>query len=331
MLVAAILLLLLSVFVSREIEEQKGQAGVRFTKEGIDAKQIGRIYEEEEQEDLPWLTLWRCKEGADICKTDGSRRATVKLVELWGDVEHIYPKCLAGGSPLSKEDKAGCMLSGKAAFEVFGSEDVIGKQVVYENCTYEVRGLLDVEDKLFVRQQKEGLFSYMEAEGCARGGMEPVREILLQAGVSPKDGAVLEWDFIRGLLHLFGAFGAGLLELAAVRWFSRRYKGRRILVWCVRAGAAALFVLVLVKGWCFSQEVIPGSWSDFAFFGNLFQEQLENYKRYLDVPDIFKDRQLFWELRLALGCIAGSAVLSVICLFQREKETSENIGGTDGF
>lgn len=327
LLLAAVMTLLLSVFAVHGIDGQKGQAGVRFAEKKIDAKQMEHIYEEGELEDLPLLTLWRFEEGAGICKTDGSRHATVKLVELWGDVEQIYTECLMDGAPLSKEDKAGCMLSGKAAFEVFGSEDVVGRQVLYDNRAYEVRGLLDVEDKLFIREEDEGLFSYMEAKGSAGGVIESVRTLLVQAGVSISDGAVLAWDFIRGILHLFMALAIGMLEFAAVRWFAVRHRERSLLVWCVRVCAVLLFAVVLVKGWCFPQEYIPGSWSDFEFYENLFQEQWENYNRYLNIPSIFKDRQIFESLRLAFGCIAVSSLCSVACAIRASRKMKRTTYG----
>lgn len=327
LLLAAVMTLLLSVFAVHGIDGQKGQAGVRFAEKKIDAKQMEHIYEEGELEDLPLLTLWRFEEGAGICKTDGSRHATVKLVELWGDVEQIYTECLMDGAPLSKEDKAGCMLSGKAAFEVFGSEDVVGRQVLYNNCTYDVRGILDVEDMLFIKEEDEGLFSYIEAKGDVGSVTEPIRELLLKSGLSVSDGAVLEWDFIRGIMHLCMIIAIGVLEFAAVRMFTVNYREHNLLVWCVRVCAVLLFAVVLVKGWCFPQEYIPGSWSDFEFYENLFQEQWENYNRYLNIPSIFKDRQIFADLRLAFGCIAVSSLCSVACVIRASRKMKRTTYG----
>lgn len=313
--VAAAAFLILSSYVSMDMEGQQGQVGVRFLEDEVSGERIGHIYEQEENvESLPWVTLWRMKEGVGISRADGGRRAMVKLVELWGGSEHIYPDCLMDGTSMSREDETGCMLSGKAAFEVFGSEDVLGKKVLLDGREYCVRGLLDVDDKLFLRETKEGDFSYVEAEVRAGDGTGSVRRVLAQAGVSAEDGAVLEWDAVRGLLHLLRALAIGLLGLAIVQWLMSRCRERPLWAWGVRIAAVLLFALVLARSWCFSQEFIPGSWSDFDFFGELFRSQWENYVRYLDMPDIFKDHLLFGELRLSLVCIVLSALCGMFCL-----------------
>lgn len=313
--IVSVLLLISSFYIGRNIEKQKGQIGVRFSEKVLSGKRLEEVCEENDssgQNGQLRITLWSWQEKKRVFAEEKDAGIEVKQIRLWGDVEQIYPECLSDGNTLSKADESGCMLSKKAAFQLFGGVEVVGKKVLFDGQPYWVRGILDVDDVLFVREEKDGYFSCMEAEGKAGNGTNPVRQFLLQMGISAEEGAIMEWDILRGILHLLRAFVVGILVFALVQHLEKRgirdnagaaqnVLGRSL--WTVFAwiGAWLFFVLVLSKSWCFSQDFIPGSWSDFDFFSELFKAQQENYVRYLELPDVFKDHTLLRGFYLALG------------------------------
>ena len=344
--------------MGKNLEIQKGQVGIRFPEYVINGEQLEELkqaYESnwnvgvesdrKEAEEFPEMTLWRQNKGKTIAtyeeeqksgqreiKESGTKNIQVKVIELWGDVEQIYPQRLMAGTVISKEDEAGCMLSDKAAFELFGAVDVLGKEVLYEGNTYEIRGILDLEEQVFLREDKQESCSFFEVQEDPGKGVEQLRQILSPAGISLEDGAVLEWDMICWILGMLRILTVGILLCVGIRWINQIMCSDNILAkWHPKKGTmcavqyflrmAVLLVLFLLlkENWCLSQDYIPAKWSDFEFFGELLREQRENYMRYLDLPDIQKDRELFKEMYWSLVWIGGSVVSGWVWIGRRDK------------
>lgn len=349
----AVVCLLISAYVGRNLETQRGQVGIRFPEDVINGEQLEELkqaYESDrnvggepdksdkkEPEEFPDITLWRQnKEGTVSDPEDGLRKKEtqqevfrqeikqsgtkciqVKVIEVWGDVEQIYPGRLMAGAAISKEDEAGCMLSKEAAFDLFGAVDILDKEVLYEGKIYQVRGILDLEEEVFLREDQQVFCSFLEVQESPGEGVEQLRQILSPAGISLEAGAVLEWDMICWILGMVRTLALGILLFGGIRWIgkewgndatSRGYGRHRVFLWCLRIVVLLILFLLMKENWCLSQDYIPARWSDFEFFGELFQRQKENYLRYLDMADIWKDRKLFTEICWTLGWIAASVV-----------------------
>lgn len=313
---------LLSVYTERNIEREKGHISIRFTKEALGAERLKQIYEKEKE--IPQMTLWRQVENAKISYPELKRNVMVKSVEIWGDANAVYPDCLSAGSALQKGDVLGCMLSEKAAYEVFGNTDVLGKKIFYEEKSYTIRGILKIEDPVFLRENEKADFSYIEVSGKAGGGVEKIRGVLSAKGVLLEEGAVIEADIFRGLLRFLRLIPVGVLICLFYRKIKNEYYENRIVLWAVRIGVAILFVVLFWNSWCFSEDFIPSRWSDFEFFGDLLEAQIGNYKRYLDIEDIYRDRELFWAFKRTL-IVMGVAVIGALGMWMEEKGKDKSV------
>lgn len=318
----SLLSLLGSFYVGRQVEKKAGEMGIRFTEEVLSPEQSEQLCEKMEEEgkgDTPVMTLWKQTEGIEISGADLERGVKVKLLDIWGDVEQVYPECLLLGNTLLKEDVSGCMLSEKAAYELFGSTDILGKQIACQGKTYRVRGILKVEEPVFLRENEKAGFTFIEVRGQPGSGIEKIRQMLLTAGVVLEEGAVVETDTFRGLLRFLRFIPMGILVWLVYRKVRERCRGREGILWLVRIGVMFVWILAIWKSWCFSEDFIPAKWSDFEFFGELVKEQRTNYGRYLDIAEVYRDRVLFGDVKDVVIWSIVSAV-SALGIWLRELE-----------
>lgn len=308
--------MLMGFQTSHYAEGKSGQISVRYTEGWCTGKQLEAVISKNQEEnEISSITAWKQTEHVTITKEDLGRNISVKLIEMWGDVEQIFPQRLSGGAPLLKEDENGCMISEQAAYELFGGTDVIGKTISQEEYPLIIRGLLDVEEKLLIRQVSDTACTYLEINGESGGSKEAIRALLIQTGTDLMSGAVIEIDTFRGILHLMQLLPAGILLVFAIS-YANRFMQNRNLKWIVPGKCILLMVCLALTFagiryiWCFSEDFIPSRWSDFIFFKNLINEQVENYKKYLDIPEINRDRELFRCLKYTAFCEAGS----IICM-----------------
>lgn len=302
--------LLASFYAGREVEKRAGETGVRFTEEVLNAEQFEQLCEQakEEQEDVPVMTLWKQTEGVEISGGDLERQAKIKVVDIWGDVEQVYPQRLSLGNTLIREDATGCMLSETAAYELFGGTDILGKEISCQGNIYRVRGILDLEEAVFLRENEKAGFTFIEVKAQPGSGIEGIRQMLLTAGARLEEGAVVETDTLRGLLRLLRLIPLGLLMWQVYRKGRECCKDREGMVWLMRIGMVVLFLAAFWHSWCFSEDFIPAKWSDFEFFSELLAEQRENYRRYLKLAEIYRDRMLLEDVKDTVVWILVSVV-----------------------
>lgn len=319
------ILLALSFYIGKEMEDGRGQIGVRFMTEAATAEQLDDLtgeakdnpageakgnQAEKDEEEWPKLTLWKKTENEYVSYEELGREIPVALIDVWGSVENIYPQCLSAGAPLIREDAGGCMLSGQAAYQLFGGTDVIGKKIRCGEKEYIVRGLLKLEEAVLVRENEEGSFNNIEAQGQPGRGTEKLRQMLADMGAALDDGAVIETDVFCGMLRLLRLIPALILLIFLCRIGEEKCGDRKILR-CLLVVAGILMAAFLIgESWCFPDDFIPSRWSDFEFFGNLIKTQQENYRRYQDIGGIYKDILLFTKWKKAAVCIAASTVLA---------------------
>lgn len=320
-LILALAGMVFSLYYEDYAEGMQGQKMLRFTEEITTAEEIESIQEASKKEEgIPQVALWKETEKAEVFCEDLERTDTAVCIALWGDVEQVFPGCLSAGNGLIKEDDKGCMVSEALAYRLFGSGDVLGKELTYEGSSYVIRGILDLEDPVFLREDGKTGFPYMEVREEPGSGMEQVRQILARIGRVPEEGAVIEADMVCGLLRFAGLIPAGLLLFLCYRILKKRFCGNSGVLWILRIAVLALCLAGLGKSWCFSDDVIPSRWSDFEFFGELFRAQGENIRRYLRIPEIWKDGELFRNCMRALSWTVFSTVCVVFGILTEKDE-----------
>lgn len=320
--------LLVSFHTGRQVEKRAGETGIRFTENILDVEQFEQLCEQAKEEaqgeEAPVMTLWKQTEGVEISNGDLKRQAKMKVVDIWGNTEQVYPESLLWGNTLLRKDASGCMLSKAAAYELFGDMDILGKEVSCQGNTYRVRGILDIGEAVFLRENEKACFTFIEVRDRPGSGIEKIRQMLLTGGVVIEEGAVVETDNFRGILRFFRLIPLGILMWLFYRKGREYCKGREGTIWLIRIGIVVFFLLAFWQSWCFSEDFIPAKWSDFEFFGELLAEQWENYRRYLDVAEIYRDRMMFGDVKNTLVWVLISAISASGILIRNFERKPEN-------
>lgn len=248
--------------------------------------------------------LWGQKDGVEVSNENLSRRVPASLILFCGSPELLFEGCR---TPLM-EDRNGCLIDEKAAWELFGSFQAVGREVSFGNNKFLVRKVVPGEEGLFAIQAN-GL-SREEGGGASSAGLGNIVSrvtVRKPAGYSVRDlesawmGShampvrVLDLEFLRGI----GGFCALLAPfvLCAFFWayFYCQYRGQETAAGkAVMAGAslalAALLLFFLKDKIRVPDAYIPARWSEFSFWPGLREAKLEAVKLLLRSPKSILDR-----------------------------------------
>lgn len=105
-----------------------------------------------EQEAPPDFTAWEEKRGETVTTTDKLKSAfDVSVISIRGSSENLIPY----GKILWEDDKEGCLIGEKTAEALFGSHDVEGLIVCWEDRRFVIRGVLKEPGNMVLFQETE--------------------------------------------------------------------------------------------------------------------------------------------------------------------------------
>lgn len=289
---------------------------------------------------MPTFCIWGQKDAVEIANANLHRSAQADAILMCGNPELLFEDCRLPGS----EDKQGCLLDEKAAWELFGSSEVVGKEVSYEGKPYFIRKVIPGKEGIFAFQagslwgsgnmeggQTENGTSGEEPQGEGQhGGDGVLNRITMQKPEekSLQDLATL-WDYKYGvsaeildlqLLRGIGGFCVLLVPLTSCVYFlwylCRQYRNQQQLVWKVVVAALGLMMaacfFVLLKGYVhIPDDYIPTRWSDFSFWSQLWRQKGEALRMLGQMPKSTLDSGWMGAFAQTLGCgvFAEMAVL----------------------
>jgi len=274
---------------------------------GVDKQQILQVKDYlanniEEQRLFP--TFWKEQEGT--LSTDFQEVSTKTLVYLGEGYRVHHGEFLSGGYPI-ENDRNGCAISDALAFELFGSMDVIGQEVEFENHSnrsypkeknsdkekvYEIRGVFKEEEKLalFSGELDEN-YTVVELVGDMKGDSEGAVTIFVgNSGLEMPDQIV------------YGIGIASLLELACnlpliivVIWLSlnsisliqNRYPEIKEILWIFVFLLFAYNLPSLLEQ--IPQWILPSRWSDFTFWQSLLETMIMRIEEWFFLQVTIKD------------------------------------------
>lgn len=137
-------------------------------------------------EDEVGFVFWNKKKDASIMNKEFGRAETVAALGVKGNTGCIYPDC----NGLTVEDEGSCLIDKSTAVKLFGSSDVIGEQIQYQDQSYVIQGIL---------QQEKGVFVYEPIENQKIGNQTTFDHLALKA----QDGFKAA-DMVRQIQNLYG-------------------------------------------------------------------------------------------------------------------------------
>ena len=221
------------------------------------------------------------------------------VVDVFGDCEDISSSMLTDGAYPARSDASGCAVSTGLAFSLWGSTNVIGMPVKAVGKQFYVRGIFEEEEpRLFLQAQAESEepLSNMQLTFTGPGAGERAGQYLSSAGFP--EGRILDLTLFAWVLGMILRLPAIILAIGILGRVTRH--GKRLCRYPLLLAVYLLtaFGILAVLWFCidlpeFPSEFVPTMWSDFEFWGNLFQEQGKNMVSWMAAGPAFRDMELW--------------------------------------
>lgn len=253
------------------------------------------------------IVLWR-EAYCDFGREDGESVQCTAISKV-GDNRLIFPQT----SLLDDKDSQGCILSKKAALDIWGSEKVVGLDVYCGEEKYIVRGIMDRMEKIAIVNISSGgknTFRYLTSG--KRGGSIQEKRQWLQTGTGISGN---EWNYYilnRFLLCLI-IFSIILLLIffkKSVASIVEQTYGGRLL--------ESLFSVFLITGIiCMAMEILtisgwPARWSDFQQWSEK-GEQLAEAVRFFAYSE--KPVAVVWKMEDYGKALAADMAVNLLLIY----------------
>lgn len=274
----------LAVFYNgKMMSDNPGTAAAVLTGNRLDAKSAAEVQKAEQRQDNPLqFTIWGEKENVMLLNKKYQRSSSATAVLVCNNPQLLFN----GTAALAPDDKNGCLIDEKTAYDLFGSTDVAGKQLEYLDRKLTIRGLLkgiNDERQLVVMQaygEDQNLDSITVRIPEGSETETAVSEFLMRHSL---EGKIMDLNLLKGitrililLLPVLFAFGIMITLLR----YTREEKGQGIsyYIWW---GAVIVILIITILGISrfitIPKEMIPTKWSDFDFWTNLCKKKEEAF------------------------------------------------------
>lgn len=198
---------------------------------------------------------------------------------------------MTGGYP-GDEDVFGCSISISLAWKLFGSDDIVGQQLKWNDRTLTVRGVFSERaDVLLVTVELENSFTAAELGGALEEDRRTQAQTLVQQAGLPAPDSMIYGQSMYTLALWFCYLPMVLASVFCIKGCRHRIHAlppahRQILWWGVGMGTALClpFLLSLLPVW-----MIPARWSDFSFWPTLLQTGGQCIDEWLALVPAHKD------------------------------------------
>lgn len=190
---------------------------------------------------------------------------------------------LIDGPLLFEDDKEGCLLDEEAAYKLFGSKHVIGKEITYEGRSLIVRGIHNGTKSNIVVQLLED--SKENMTGLSLDGTElsfnEIKELRNSLGFKeiPVSASVY-YNFSNVIMMIFPLLALVLIIIKIIV-HAIKAKNKPVLLFmyfCMILISGAIFLKITNIKISIPLDMIPNKWSDFDFWGKLWNEYIEKLK-----------------------------------------------------
>lgn len=262
------------------------------------------------QQKNPGLTFW-CQQKTVL----SAGNTTVEVAGLFylGDAVLVWGQpCIKGAMPGPLECR-GCALSTAAADSLFGSENVVGLELVCEDTSYVVCGVFESSVPMALLPNAGASFTAVELPATEQARQNPdtwAAAVLRATGLPEPDWRLcpFEWQGLaQFVIWLPFCFAALLLVRATFQAAVRRSAVcRDILLFFV---LLTLVIALPVLLQSLPQWLIPTRWSDFAWWKQTFTQLTIHLLAWLRVPPANRDVCVKTCLLLQLGMAAIQGAL----------------------
>ena len=184
-----------------------------------------------------------------------------------GEYDAVYPAVLLEGRFPAAQENGKCAVSTAAAWQLWGSEDVLGQELEIEGDIYRVCGLFRSSASLALCGERlDHGFSNIEFwGGYAAPPVETVQQLLRAAGIAQQVTLYFPFPWMAALTA-YALCPAGLVLLAAARTLGGRVRRGcpKETCWFVLGGAFLLALVLPALLRLLPPWITPARWSDFC-------------------------------------------------------------------
>lgn len=243
--------------------------------EGVDTAALEALRWQAEEETVGFCFWGETENLQVLCRQTGAG-AQVTRVALWGN-----PELLEAG-PLAWRE--GCLLDEDTAQRLFGTTQCAGQDLWVEGEVYPVLGTISTMRPTLVTMAEPGdVLGQCLLALPAEEGQTQAEQFLLRWGMG---GEVLDFFPLLALAENLLLLFPGVLLLSVCSRLGRGWRGLRRSLLPRQKGLltrVALALLLAVVGSCLllsrvviPRDAVPSQWSDFDFWGRLWERRREN-------------------------------------------------------
>ncbi len=270
----------------------------------VESSQKREESKEDDNEQITDFCIWGQREGAILSNDNLSRDILANVIMMCGNPELLFEDCRVPG----REDLEGCLIDQESAWQLFGSSNVVGKEITYNGKNYTIRKVIPGTEKIAAFQISRQAKSKNEGEQADRFAPLETDECQLDRLTvnSPRDWTIqalqeawsnqygffvelLDMELLRGL-----AGGCVLLFpitvcLMFLCYLCHQYRNQEKMTGKITI--AGLILILVGMAWFFLKnwvqipdDYIPTKWSQFYFWTALWEQKLEQGRLLLKMP-----------------------------------------------
>lgn len=283
--------------------------------EPIDAARAQEIFTQEAElpESVGFCFWGESNSQVVSCKETGVT-TEVNTVLIFGN-----PALLDAGG-LSWQE--GCYLDEDSAYDLFGTTDCLNQTIIFHDRRYRVLGTIPALQPTMLAVAKEtdgALLNRCVLSIPAGQGKQAASQFLIRWGLQGQwmDFYTLWVAVYNSLLIL-----PGILLLRVFYWGIRQVRDGQFskrIRYSVLSLASAGILILLFNHIIIPDDMIPSRWSDFSFWGDYWDAQLDNLQRILQTP--LGERHLQMMVNMVKS-ILSSMVALLLSLWTFRRQTN---------
>lgn len=274
--------------------------------EPLDTVQVERAREYAQKNGGPWQTFWSERK----VRVNGF---AVQQITFDGESMLAYPaEYRYGHSPTTWELET-CAVSTWLAWQVWGSENVVGLELTVEDVTCRVVGVFPAEEAVLIRPDT-GNFTAVELENVPPGedSYRYAANYAYVSGLGTPDeilwGGFAEW------IQILPWIPVVLSSALLIRYGMEKYRKLSPFWRSALAFGLAFTVVLALPGLLerLPPWLLPTRWSDFEFWTRLWDTFMERCGAFLALNPQSRDVQAKTAMAKVVFCTLGACTLAKI-------------------
>lgn len=307
---------LLGRYRMHDLEKKTGT--ICFVKTGEGSLMVPQ--DEEYMESVLWTELGDRQVQSEALQ----KSAEADVIAMHGRSDILFPNMPV----IDASCRQSCLVSEPLAYELFGGTDVKGLEVTYQGNVYQVLGILERQEKLFLYEPSEkdcvvyNRFSMKRTEQKAINALE--QELTVKYG----SGRVLDYELQELFFHLcflIIPLSAGVLALKRIFkcWREDRKQWKKMIVPGIVLVILMIAAVEVMKHMEYPLDMIPDKWSNFEFWTQRAREKKEAWEFLVRVQKTYIDVEVLQLVNSVKRILSLVLVMVLLCIGCAGKEKSK--------